>query len=111
MSRARDPKVVVIKARAAGRNLSALGNRAGRQAVVIGAEGARRTGGAWTVLRYGPPPSRRRRRTVLFSAIVAAGAIGAAAALAVQRRLAAEPVPALHTTTPAPDQGGVRTSP
>ncbi|WP_328468133.1 hypothetical protein OHA21_50985 [Actinoplanes sp. NBC_00393] len=140
MSRARyeiDPKVAVIKTRDAvvsagrysGRNLSALGTRVGRQAVVIGAEGARRGGGAWTVLRYGPPPSRRRRRSILIGAILLAGAAGAATALAVQRGLTAwqlsDPdakvtgrahvAPDLNSVAPTPEANdlntGARTSP
>ena len=125
MSRAKyeiDPKVAAVKARDAlvaagqysGRNLSALGTRVGRQAVIVGTEGARRTGGAWTVLRFGPPPSRRRNRTILIGAIIAAGAVGAAAVLAAQRGIAAwrvpepeaaaaEPAPVdLNSTAPAP---------
>ncbi|MBG0564234.1 hypothetical protein [Actinoplanes aureus] len=89
MSRAKyeiDPRIAAIKARDA---VLAAGRYSGRKAVIVGTEGARRTGGAWTVLRYGPPPSRRRTRSILLGTILVAGAVGAATVLVVQRGVAA----------------------
>jgi hypothetical protein len=117
MSRARyafDPKIAVGRTRDA---VVAAGRYSGRNLSELGAEGARRTGGAWTVLRYGPPPSRRRTRSILACAVIAAGAIGAMTVLAVQRGLAArrqiEPDGERATTVdqPAPADLNSSTSP
>jgi len=82
-----EPKVAASRAldalleagRYTGHGLSTLGARAGRRAAVARAEGARRTGGAWSALRGTTPPPRRRRSGTIVVALAAGG--GAALAI------------------------------
>lgn len=71
--------------RYSGYGLSTLGARMGRRAVVAGAEGARRTGGAWSALRGTTPPEPRSNGRIVVLAVVAGGA----AALTVRRGVVA----------------------
>lgn len=70
--------------RYSGYGLSTLGARMGRRAVVAGAEGARRTGGAWSALRGTPPPAPRPTGRIVVLAVLAGGA----AALTARRGVA-----------------------
>ena len=69
--------------RYSGHGLSTLSNRTRRQALIAGAEGARRTGYAWAALRGVEP--RRSRGTVALA--LATGFSAGVAATLVCRRL------------------------
>jgi hypothetical protein len=71
--------------RYSGYGLATVGARAGRRAAVAGAEGARRTGGAWSALRGAQSPPPRR----IGGIIVVAVAAGGGAALAIRRGVVA----------------------
>jgi hypothetical protein len=76
--------VALVKAgRYSGRGLTTWGTRAARRAAVAGAEGARRTGGAWAVLRGVPPPRPASRRPVVL--VLLGVTAGAATTLAVRQ--------------------------
>jgi hypothetical protein len=80
---ARDAFVALREAgRHSGRGLNTVRTRTSRRALVVGAEGARRGGLAWTALRGVQPP--RRRGTVAL-ALAAGFSAGVAVALVVQR--------------------------
>jgi hypothetical protein len=69
--------------RYSGRGLTTWGTRAGRRAAVAGLEGARRTGGAWAVLRGVPAPSPARRHPVVL--VLLGVTAGVATTLAVRQ--------------------------
>jgi hypothetical protein len=70
-----------------GKGMRTVGRRVGSRAAVVGAEGARRAGGAVHVLRVGQPVQGGNTGRVMIAA-TAGGAAGAAAALAIRYGMA-----------------------
>jgi hypothetical protein len=98
--------------RYSGYGLTTVGTRAGRRAATVGAEGARRTGHAWSAMRGATPPPPRRMGGIIVLAVTAGAAAGVVAVLASRRGLASWH-PALAgeaDSAPAPD-GGTPLSP
>jgi hypothetical protein len=98
MSRARhelEPSVAAGRALAAllqagrysGDGMTTVGKRVSRRAVVVGAEGARRTGDAWSALHGAPAP--RRRMDGFVGGVAAGSAAGFLSALVVWRGVVA----------------------
>jgi hypothetical protein len=80
-----------------GKGMRTVGRRAGSRAVVIGAEGSRRAGGAVQALRGVEPPVQNGHTRRILVAATAGGAAGAAVALAIRYGMA--------TRTPANGNG------